>query len=598
MDAIAKPKINFHVEGAIGTYAKMQKPGYALMIEGRWGAGKTYFVRKVLTDIRHEYRYVTLNGVADPAMFRSAVLRESLGADAANRAAAVANGISKVFKLGDIGTLAKDVFEEGLLRSLPDTLVFDDIERAPIDHQVLLGLLNQFIEHEGKRLIMIVHSDEREKLGEFFRHVEKLVGKRLEVEADLEGAFPSFIASMPDGAGRTYLAGSLTIVDEAFRSADYRNLRVLRNAMRELCMVIDRVEPKYLEVRHAMDRFTRSYLALSMAVGYGEISRADIDRRTLKDWGKPENADAKERFLKIQRKHSRAEIFAGDGGVLGAELGRLLLHDGHAETARLNQLLGESGQFNQRDPNPLWLQLAHWGDRSWAELKVLVESGEQFLFNNALLEPGPFLHVADSLLRIEEYGERHEAEEALLKRILDRIDELASCGGVPPAEYGKLLGWECQSNRFSFGGYGCEPDKEFFKVMGAMRDAQMAAHYASQPEQIETLQKAFGMDLDRFLAEIEYRPDGRSLHETQFVHLFDMSSFVEQCLLHLREGRTEQLGRVLEKLAERQGATDQFAKEIAWLKEFRPLLTDAAIKHSALAASHLGSFLRFHWKFK
>jgi KAP family P-loop domain len=62
--------------GALSEYVKIDRPGYAFMIEAPWGAGKTHLV---LTEFKREIGtgdacYATLNGVKDRAAFHRSLL--------------------------------------------------------------------------------------------------------------------------------------------------------------------------------------------------------------------------------------------------------------------------------------------------------------------------------------------------------------------------------------------------------------------------------------------------------------------------------------------------------------------------------------------
>lgn len=315
--------LNMAARGALEVYLTMRDPRYAVLIDAPWGSGKTHFIEtvcKVKTD--KNVRYVTLNGVMDETGFRRALLKGRLGSGLIENAAQFGDMLGKLSKVGNIGTLARDVIEERMIMSLPETLIFDDLERAAIKPEIVFGLLNDFVEHEGKRVILLVNSEKHKWKEKFLEKKEKLIGRTLRIEADIGAALPAFIKSIEEGKGHMYLEAHHDLIREVFEQAGYNNLRLLRNALRDCAMVLNRITDELFEAKEPMARFTRTYLALAMALGKGEITEGDLARRA--DW-KVFSTSKKDQephaFKGIMERHQGADIMAGSGGTLSVALG-------------------------------------------------------------------------------------------------------------------------------------------------------------------------------------------------------------------------------------------------------------------------------------
>jgi len=70
---------NTVAKGALKSYLKMTNPGYAILVDAPWGAGKTHFAKEVCFEDANAYdvRYVSLNGASDDLAFRRALLKDS-----------------------------------------------------------------------------------------------------------------------------------------------------------------------------------------------------------------------------------------------------------------------------------------------------------------------------------------------------------------------------------------------------------------------------------------------------------------------------------------------------------------------------------------
>lgn len=57
---------NQHISEFLDYYIKLSNPQYAVLLKGKWGSGKTYFIneyKKHLNKNEHKYIYVSLYGV-------------------------------------------------------------------------------------------------------------------------------------------------------------------------------------------------------------------------------------------------------------------------------------------------------------------------------------------------------------------------------------------------------------------------------------------------------------------------------------------------------------------------------------------------------
>ena len=229
---------NSAAHGVLRAYLALEEPGYALLIDAPWGAGKTHFIQHHSGKSPDELRYVTLNGVADEAGFRRAILKDSLQADLLTTGTALAQTLSKLAKVDGLGQLASDYAEEALLRALPPTLVFDDLERATLPPEQLLGLINDYVEHQGKRVILLVNSEAHARKDAFLARKEKIVGRTITITPDVTAALPAFLAKITEGKGRKYLEAQTDLITDVFRQSDHGNLRLLRNALRNCAPVL------------------------------------------------------------------------------------------------------------------------------------------------------------------------------------------------------------------------------------------------------------------------------------------------------------------------------------------------------------------------
>lgn len=148
---------------------------YAVMIDGPWGCGKSYFLKKTfipkLNSDNRKYIYISLYGMSSINEINKQIYLQNIFGN---------KGVELKSKLfGFAGSIAFDIMEKkgievdkiqsaaDLLKSNisigEDTvLIFDDLERAKINVNELLGFINGFVEHQHLKTIIICNEQELE----------------------------------------------------------------------------------------------------------------------------------------------------------------------------------------------------------------------------------------------------------------------------------------------------------------------------------------------------------------------------------------------------------------------------------------------------
>jgi hypothetical protein len=187
-------------------------PGFAVILNGAWGIGKTYLLKRFLEDQRKLGKkcvYVSLYGLDTLDEIDNALLRSIyplLAMKGTRIAGRVATSISERFGLG---ALVKELDPKEILDRLgADLYAFDDLERCEAPLNKVLGYINEFVEHDGCKVVIVANEAEIRNTDkeDYLRRREKLIGKTLQVQSEFGKAFDYFrreeVATPPgDSAG-------------------------------------------------------------------------------------------------------------------------------------------------------------------------------------------------------------------------------------------------------------------------------------------------------------------------------------------------------------------------------------------------------------
>ena len=313
-------------------------PQYAVLLDGKWGCGKTFFIKSWLDTFQTENEdelapmYVslfgvqtvkqindTINGLLFPfmnskvykigktitKMVASAALRFNVDYDGDKKSDGTVD-----FKLDPLMDLLNDKKEELKGRRI---LIFDDLERANIGVKELYGYINRFVEHNRFKVIVVCNSTEITDKETFNRFREKIIGRTFEINSDIDAAINSFANEIPTSY---FVQQHISEVKEAFKSTGYSNLRVLRQCIRDFNQIfqgihIDNGNPyQNKELFHFLIRFV---------VLYSEMSTSNKD--IIANWrlkyaqalasDRPEMLELKRRISAIQQKYQPLEIKYG-----------------------------------------------------------------------------------------------------------------------------------------------------------------------------------------------------------------------------------------------------------------------------------------------
>ena len=157
-------------------YIRNDRINYAVLIDGEWGSGKTYFIKEELIpklneDIANNGNKPTLKN--KKPLYISLYGVDSLDSISAQIYLQITGKYSKIASLGlsAIKIIKPDLNYSEIFGALNENsnlknyvLIFDDLERANLDINMCLAYINSFVEHHGIKVIIIANENEIGKI--------------------------------------------------------------------------------------------------------------------------------------------------------------------------------------------------------------------------------------------------------------------------------------------------------------------------------------------------------------------------------------------------------------------------------------------------
>ena len=226
---------------------------YAVMIDGAWGSGKTYFVNQVLLpELKKETKksiYISLYGVSNIDELSKKIYIKFLLKDKSDRinstllsgateALDVVSSLISPFigKYGDIEIKEKKI--QNLVQKFVPIkdciLIFDDLERCNCPMREILGYINGFVEQAGMKVLIIANQNElRQKMDAqgMALQLQAVLGEdeKLDFEDKQENEIYNLLAgknTQEEGIKKVSIEEALKRVSQVFKQpSEYERIR-------------------------------------------------------------------------------------------------------------------------------------------------------------------------------------------------------------------------------------------------------------------------------------------------------------------------------------------------------------------------------------
>ncbi|MGZ3809866.1 MAG: P-loop NTPase fold protein, partial [Bacteriovorax sp.] len=426
------------------------------LITGLWGTGKTWFIRDVLDNLRQsdqESLYVSLYGVRSVEDIESEFFRQLhpfLAHKGIKLLGKLTKGLLKTAINFDIdddsksdGSVTFGVPSDKLIESVKiaenKILVFDDLERCAIPICDLLGYINQFVEHEGFKAILIANETEIIKrdennetvLNAYKRIKEKLVGRTFEVLPELAPALQQFINQLQSDAGKEAGKDNQSLIAQIYETSEYKNLRVLRHALWDFDRLLSGLNSKLSANKLLVSDLLALFLVYAFEIKSGNINSNEIARINNGPYGHYFNTDNKngepdpdQKFKDIRLKYSYINL---NEPLLEVTIWQDIFTSGIIPLAEIEGALQNSKYFLS-DEQPSWVRLWNWRDLTDAEFKTTLSKVEREWNQFQYYEIGVVMHVAGILFWLFSIGFYKKDHNEVLACAKQHVDKLKKQG--------------------------------------------------------------------------------------------------------------------------------------------------------------------------
>ncbi|MCG8808912.1 hypothetical protein G1K57_12260 [Tenacibaculum finnmarkense] len=433
MDNNSENLINNNIINYLNYYIKIDNPQFTVLLNGKWGSGKTHFIKKQIkewtetsptTDNEDEINlkpiYISLYGVREKSEIIikiKEVLNPLLYSKTAKVVKSILFGAIKTVTSINLdtdgdgksdGKMSFNIDSLGILKSANDKikgnkiLIFDDLERCQIELNELFGYINEFVEHFSCNVILIADETKLKDLEEtntkYKEFKEKLIGQTFTIEPDLNSAIEEFITKLKSDNSSSFFIEEKNIINDIFIASGVENLRILKQSILDFERFIEQFEsdvynhPKYKEfLKNLLGHFLLVYLEYKS--GNQEISKRKLLLFTEEEKEKINSIRSK--YNQVLDKHNLYQ------NSIVIEYGNItdFITNGFSDKDLLNESI-KSNIFFRNSEEKDWEKLWLWQLLSDADFDSIYQSVKSDFENKTTENVHVLLHITTILISL------------------------------------------------------------------------------------------------------------------------------------------------------------------------------------------------------
>ncbi len=457
-----------HLQDYLNFYCKLTDPGYAVLVTGAWGTGKTFQVKNCIPD--GERYYISLFGVQTIEQVHAEVFAAAF--PTLNKAGRFVEQVSETAKgVGGLVALAgaaPTLFTAMFRRDLkPDcVLIFDDLERSRLPMEDVLGAINSYVEQMGFRVIVIAHDG---KLAEgFLAMKEKTFGQVIRVKSQIKHAFNSFLGRILDQRAKEFVSSYGEVILDTFAQSGEESLRVLRHLIEDLERLFRSLTENHLGNDAAMRTLVALFVAFDIEVRTGRLNAKDLKNRSGTKYvaalraNASAQAAARPPLILANDKYPTIEL---EDNILNDDLLVEMFVDGLYDHSNIQASLDNSVFFLKPSDAPPWRIVINFDELD----DVIVEEGrlamQKQFDDREVTDSGELLHIFALRLMMADHGITEKTLEEEKDACRKYIDDLLIADRLPPRETDWRWWDSFDTAHQGYGYWVTEETRPFFKEL-------------------------------------------------------------------------------------------------------------------------------------
>lgn len=414
--------MNEHITENLQYYLSLKDPQYAILLSGKWGCGKTFFIDKFAINENNQngkdnkFIKISLFGLQNIPEVNNKIILQLLNIDKQwfRRIAKVIQPYTKILNLPIQDLSIDKIFNKKFI------FIFDDLERSNIKLSEILGYINYFVEQSNFKVIILA-DDTKIEDKEFIQFKEKVIGKTFEIHQDFDAVLTVFLGLSTQT--REVLTTNKQSIKDVYDKAGYNNLRHIRQTILDFEYFYQYIDDQFKNNNDFLKELISLFFAFSI-----EVKKANLKVDKINQYNHSfVFNEAKTDFDKILDKYSLSNGWSLVGNsstvsfLIGKENWENILFKGYLKKDDINESISYNSYFAE-DKQETWGKLWHFRDLEDKEFETILANVIDNFKHNKYKEHQKILHVVSILLFLSKEGFCNTTQAEILIQAKSNID--------------------------------------------------------------------------------------------------------------------------------------------------------------------------------
>lgn len=537
---------NEHITKYLDHYCfKMEKPGFAVLIKGDWGSGKTWFIKNYFEEkSENDFLYISLYGLNDTREIDDIIFEKIHPVLSSKPVVLVGKLVKSALRLGlnfnlgsesnlDVDTSLPDISLADFTKRLASKiLVFDDLERNNIKPISLLGYINTFIEHQKLKVILV--GDETKLIkndsNDYSDTKEKIIGNTFNITPVAKDALNNFITEIKDEKCKSLLSSAKSKILKLFSTISYNNLRDLRQSLLSFEYLFINIDDKFKEDIEYFENLLMAYCYLSIEIKANTVTAKNwydaIEVFFYKELSQKEFLKlTKEEQDKIKETASFNYLFNRYNMPLGHLLFEIVFN-GIINPPDINKSIENSHYFKAKNQSLLSRFLTNWRSFNNVEFEKTYQDIVKEFNELKYCHPAEIMQFTDIMILFIDWNLIPLEKEELVQLVSTKIDLMSRNNKLIEFDFGDGLPEE-------YGGIGFSrrETKEFNVIWKKLNSKVKSFKNSCNESEIKKIVESLPDSYEELNKSLIYFGNGGKFGNDTILNLIDANMFLMKYLL-------------------------------------------------------------------
>lgn len=506
-------------------YISLEKPGYAVMISGEWGSGKTLQVNRVIPENKRVN--VSLFGLSSRDEIIASVfsdmypLRSNLKKKVRNYKDAGLGIFGLDVPLGALISAGVEFIKENIDKD--KIIIFDDLERCVMKGSDLFGVINHYIEKHGCRVVIICN--ESKVSDEFIEIKEKLVGRTMTLLPNVNEAFRAFSEEISKGHILEIIRHNQSIIVDIFEKSEAKSLRILRYVIEDLHRLLSAYSKDHIKNKGIINTSLKIAVVMITEAKLGRINATTLPTPAnifleQKEHAKKlvNNPNAEDLPMTLHQRYRHVNFYEN---LFNEEALLSILIEGNFDKLIINRSISENYvKFAETTKTKTWRLALGFSENNDEDNKKIFSSLMEEFNQRKYEKEGDFMHMFCMLFLYKSIKNSEDILSQFERECKQYIDDLFLLGKIDPPRRNDV-----RLSR-SFEGQAYWIDDQYFNNVSNIRqyleDKKKEMAEKNIPRQCDFILSLLQEDPERLVRIIkneEYEEDEEEIPEGIMMHI-------------------------------------------------------------------------------